>query len=100
MTDNQKLGLALFRDRINRLDAQLMDTLGQRLAVCEEVAHYKRAHGIPMMQPERVEEVKERCSALGAEKGLRPEFVRELYGQIIGEACILEDKIIDREDAS
>jgi chorismate mutase len=84
-----------FRKEIDRIDAALLDALGRRLAICAEVAHFKRAQGIPMMQPSRVEAVKDRVAALAAAHGLRPEFVRELYGQIIAEACRLEDDIID-----
>lgn len=83
-----------FRREIDKLDAVLLETLGKRLAVCAEVARFKKSNNIPMMQPARVEMVKDRAAALGGKHNLRPEFVRELYGQIIGEACRLEDDII------
>lgn len=83
-----------FRKRIDQVDAELISAIGRRLAICNEVAHFKRANGIPMMQPARVEAVKERAAAAAPAHGLRPEFLRELYGLIIAEACRLEDDII------
>lgn len=83
------------RRAIDGVDADLLAALGRRLALCAEVAALKRAHGIPMMQPARVEQVKSRLAALAPQHGLRPPFVRGLYAAIIEEACALEDEIID-----
>lgn len=87
--------LTEFRNRIDALDDQIVALLVERLAVCAEVGHFKAAHGIAVMQPERVRVVKERNAERGADAGLRPEFVRALYGLIIDEACALEDDIVD-----
>ncbi len=62
-------GLEPFRRRLDELDEQIAGLLGERFAVCREVALYKRAHDIPMMQPERVVEVRERYLARGTEVG-------------------------------
>ena len=40
--------------------------LGERFDICRAVAHYKSAHGIPMMQPDRVAAVRARYLARGA----------------------------------
>ncbi len=88
-------GLQVFRDRINELDDTLIDVLARRLQVCAEVAEFKRLHSIPMMQPERVEAVKDRCSERARARGLDGAFARDLYDRIIGEACLLETRIIE-----
>ena len=87
--------LSPFRDRIDALDDQIVALLAERLAVCAEVGHFKAAHGMAVMQPDRVAQVKERNAARGAKAGLRPDFTRALYGLIIDEACRLEDEILD-----
>lgn len=87
-------GLEPFRKQIDDLDSQITTLLAKRLEVCAAVAKYKKENSIPMMQPDRVEAVKDRCAALGASKGLRPDFVRTLYALVIEEACRLEDEII------
>lgn len=89
--------LQRFREEINLVDEDITAALGKRLRLCMDVGHLKKHHGIAMMQPARVEAVKARCAELGTAHGLRPEFVRGLYDQIIKEACFLETRIIEGE---
>lgn len=91
--------LVRFRSQLNEIDESIVELLGKRYAVCRSVADFKRENGIPMMQPSRVAEVKERCAKLAELHGVNPEFARRLYGLIIDEACRLEDEIIDRQIA-
>lgn len=83
------------RRAIDRIDAELLSALARRLSLCAEVAELKKTHGIPMMQPARVELVLDRRAATAPRYGLHPEFVRRLYMMIIEEACRLEDEIIE-----
>lgn len=92
-------GLEGFRARIDALDDRIVTLLAERLAICAEVGHHKSTHGLPVMQPDRVTEVKQRNAARGEAAGLRPDFVRRLYGLIIDEACALENDILDGGDA-
>ena len=41
-------GLAPFRARLDEIDAQLVDLLGERFQICREVAVYKSENEIPM----------------------------------------------------
>jgi chorismate mutase-like protein len=86
--------LERFRREIDDLDRAIVHTIARRLRMCTEVARFKQSHGVPMMQPQRINEVRERVAAAAAEHGLRPEFVVELYSLIIGEACRLEDQLM------
>jgi len=86
--------LTAYRESIDAIDAQLVELLGRRYAICREVARLKKAHDIPMMQTGRVEQVKQRCARLAAQHEVDPDFIRELYALIIGEACRIEDDII------
>lgn len=86
--------LETMRDELDAIDAALVDALGRRLELCRRIAAYKREHGVPMMQPHRVELVKRRCAALGEQRGLASRFVTEIYTLIIDEACRVEDDII------
>lgn len=87
--------LTPFREKIDALDNQIVALIAERLAVCAEVGHFKAEHGIAMMQPDRVVQVKERNAKRGQDAGLRPDFTKALYGLIIDEACALETEIID-----
>lgn len=88
--------LMALRQQLNSLDEQLVRLLGRRYEICRAAARHKREHGIPMMQPSRVAEVKERCARMAGEHDVDPDFVRRLYGMIIDEACRMESEIIDR----
>ncbi len=88
-------GLEPFRRRLDELDEQIAGLLGERFAICREIALYKRAHDIPMMQPGRVVEVRERYLARGGEVDLPADFTEELFELLIAATCKMEDELID-----
>jgi chorismate mutase-like protein len=88
-------GLEPFRARLDRLDEQIARLLGERFATCREIALYKRAHEIPMMQPQRVAEVRSRYLARGAEVELPADFTAELFELLIDATCRMEDELIE-----
>ena len=88
-------GLAPFRSRLDQIDDQIARLLGERFQICREIALYKRAHEIPMMQPGRVREVRARYLARGAEVALPAEFTAELFELLIDATCRMEDELID-----
>lgn len=87
-------GLDPFRRRLDQLDGEIAERLGERFAICREIALYKHEHDIPMMQPERVAEVRSRYLARGAEVQLPSDFTAELFELLIGATCRMEDELI------
>jgi 4-amino-4-deoxychorismate mutase len=88
-------GLEPFRARLDALDEQVARLMGERFAICREIALYKRAHEIPMMQPQRVAEVRARYLARGAEVELPVDFTAELFELLIDATCKMEDELIE-----
>src|SRR5271156_460087 len=88
-------GLEPFRQRLDALDGEITRLLGQRFAVCREIALYKRQHDIPMMQPDRVLKVREGYLARGAEAELPPDFAVTLFELLIGATGRREDELIE-----
>jgi chorismate mutase len=80
---------------LDPIDVEIARLLGERFQICREVAEYKSQHGIPMMQPERVEEVRARYLARGADAELPADFTAELFELLIGATCKLEDELMD-----
>jgi chorismate mutase len=83
-----------FRARLDFLDEEIARLLGERFEVCRRVAYHKREHDIPMMQPARVIEVRERYLARGAEADLPGDFTAALFELLIGATCKMEDELI------
>ena len=89
-------GLEPFRKRLDEIDDSIAKLLGERLQICREVAVYKSEHEIPMMQPQRVKEVRERYLARGAEHDLPEQFSSDLFDLLIATTCRVEDELMDR----
>lgn len=87
-------GLEPHRRRLDRLDDEIAGLLGERFEICREIARYKRANGIPMMQPHRVDAVRERYLARGAEAKLPEQFSSGLFELLIASTCKEEDELM------
>jgi chorismate mutase-like protein len=88
-------GLESFRRRLDPIDEEIARLFGERFEICREVARYKSERGIPMMQPERVAEVRTRYLARGADAGLPGDFTADLFELLIGATCRLEDALME-----
>jgi len=89
-------GLEPFRRRLDAIDDEIARLLGERFEICREVALYKSAHEIPMMQPNRVVEVRQRYLDRGAEVDLPNEFTADLFDLLIAATCKEEDELMAR----
>jgi 4-amino-4-deoxychorismate mutase len=89
-------GLEAFRERLDLIDDEIARLLGERFEICREVAVHKSEREIPMMQPERVREVRARYLARGAEVDLPADFTADLFDLLIAATCRAEDELMDR----
>lgn len=99
-TSTQTSALAAFRERIDRVDEQLLSALAERTAICREVAEHKREQGIAMMQPDRVAAVEARWAELAAERGLDEDFARALARDVVAESCRVEGTMLSTAENS
>jgi chorismate mutase-like protein len=93
-------GLEPFRRRLDRIDDEIARLLGERFEICREVARYKSAHDVPMMQPDRVAEVRARYLARGAEADLPAQFSADLFDLLIAATCKEEDELMEERAAA
>jgi chorismate mutase len=89
-------GLAPFRARLDQIDAQLVELLGERFQICREVAVHKAENEIDMMQPGRVEIVRARYLQHGAEVDLPADFTAGFFDLTIDATCRAEDELMAR----
>ncbi len=87
-------GLEPYRRRLDGLDDEIARLLGERFEVCRQIARYKLAHAIPMMQPDRVAIVRDRYLARGAEANLPEDFSGDLFELLIAATCREEDELM------
>ena len=86
--------LEALRAQLDALDQILLDTVRERIRCCVHIAEVKRRHGVPMMQPHRIELVQQRAALYASEHGINGEFLHRLYALIIDETCRVEDVVI------
>ncbi len=88
MTDATTRAAALLkehRESIDRLDAVLVYTLGERFARTTAVGKLKAEHDLPPSDPDREATQIARLEALAKEANLDPEFAKEFLNFIIAE---------------
>ena len=73
------------RNSIDRLDAILVSTLGERFKHTQAVGKLKAEHDLPPSDPDREARQIERLEALAAEADLDPEFAKKFLNFIIQE---------------
>jgi 4-amino-4-deoxychorismate mutase len=83
------------RATLDGIDESLLATIRERIDCCVRIAHHKRQHGVPMMQPHRIDVVQRRAARFADQNGLDPAFLSRLYDVIIAETCLVESVIID-----
>lgn len=83
------------RAELDEIDARLLDTVRERIRCIERIADYKRRNAVPMMQPQRVADKQHAASAYAVANSLDEAFLARLYDLLVGEACRVEDHIID-----
>jgi len=91
-------GLQPFRDRLDVIDDEIARLLGERFQICREVAIYKSEHEIPMMQPNRVQIVRQRYLDRGAQASLPADFTGDLFDLLIAATCREEDELMAERD--
>jgi chorismate mutase len=77
--------LASHRDSIDRLDAILVYTLGERFKHTQAVGRLKAQHGLPPADPAREAKQIERLEWLAQEADLDPEFAKKFLAFVIQE---------------
>lgn len=84
------------RQKIDKIDAQLLKLLGDRFDVVRDVANVKIKHDIPAFLGGRVNQVRNNAVKLGLIYGIDPDFVRTLYTMLIYQSCA-EEEVLKHE---
>ena len=87
--------LASLRIKMDTIDQQLMELLGKRMQIADEIGHFKKANNITILQPERWAEIKQLQSELAKSKSLSERFVEKYLEAIHQESIRHQTKIMN-----
>lgn len=69
------------RKQINEIDDKIIQLLSQRLDICNEIADYKKAHNLPILNKARENEILARIT-LTADNGQAP-YIAQVFQEIM-----------------
>ncbi|MBD3637578.1 MAG: bifunctional 3-deoxy-7-phosphoheptulonate synthase/chorismate mutase type II [Crocinitomicaceae bacterium] len=78
LRNGELLMIEQLRSSIDDIDMQLIDIIYERLQLIKEVGRIKSKSDLPVLQLKRWKKILETRTAIGAEKGLSTEFVKDL----------------------
>ncbi len=84
------------RIKIDSLDEQLVKLLVEREKIVHQVAAIKEEQGIPVVIPERIDEVIDQAGIKAKELGGTENYMRQIYKRIVELSCDLENDFIDK----
>lgn len=87
--------LEKLRQQINHLDDELMQILGQRMKIAENIGTYKKENNITILQTNRWNEILERAFREGDKKGLSKEFITKYFDAVHMESINHQKKVLD-----
>ena len=83
------------RTQIDVIDHQLIDMLGKRMKVADEIGGLKKAHNVAVLQTKRWNEILGKMILQGEEKNLSEEFILRVFKAIHQESINHQEKIIN-----
>ena len=83
------------RQQINHLDDELLQILGQRMKVADEIGKYKKANNITILQTNRWNAILERAFIKGEKLGLSQEFITKYFDAVHMESINHQNKIMN-----
>lgn len=87
------------RNRVDEVDEELIQILADRVALTRKIGEYKKTNNISIYQPERWNEVWQKCHASGLAKDLNEEFIAAILKAIHHESIRHQSKIIHDKNA-
>ena len=88
--------LAKLRGKIDEFDAKLLDVIGKRMKVTEDIGALKKEKNVAVLQNKRWNEILEKMVNEGSQKGLSEEFVIQFFKAIHQESISHQEKVMNR----
>ncbi|WP_163324876.1 chorismate mutase [Draconibacterium mangrovi] len=92
--DNQ---LDVLRNRIDAIDAELLETLASRVQIVKQIGEYKRDNNVTALQISRWTQLMENRVKLGKSMEINETFVKILFQLIHEDSVRMQTEIMDQE---
>lgn len=92
--DDYQIKLAMLRKQIDDFDNKLIDLLGNRMKIVENIGELKKEKNVAILQNNRWNEILEKMKSNGADKGLNEEFITKIFKAIHQESISHQEKIV------
>jgi len=86
--------LQTLRTKIDVVDHQLIDLLGKRMKIADEIGDLKKKNNVAILQSKRWNSILDTMIAAGAENNLSKEFITKILKAIHEESISHQHKII------
>jgi chorismate mutase len=83
------------RAQINVIDDQLIDMLGKRMKVADQIGQLKKEKNVAVLQSKRWNEILGNMVLEGEQRGLSEEFILRMFKAIHQESINHQEKIIN-----
>lgn len=90
--------LKTLRSRIDTIDDQIVNLMGKRMEIVDEIGVLKKENNVAILQVKRWNEILRRMTAEGKNLDLSEDFVLQVYKAIHQESIDHQKKIINREN--
>jgi len=87
--------LEKLRQQINHLDDEMMQILGQRMKIADQIGKYKKENNITILQTNRWNEILERAFNRGEKLGLGKEFITKYLDAVHMESINHQNKVMN-----
>jgi chorismate mutase len=87
--------LEKLREQINHIDDELIQLLGQRMKIADQIGEYKKANNITILQTNRWNSILEKAFAKGEKLCLSKEFITKYYDAVHMESINHQNKIMN-----
>ena len=93
--EKYKNELHSLRTQIDIIDHSILDSLGKRMKISEDIGGLKKTKNVAVLQNKRWNEILDKMIDEGNNKGLTREFISRIYKAIHQESIIHQEKIIN-----
>lgn len=90
--------IAAFRTQLDDIDQKILEAMGRRMAIVDEIGRLKKEKNVMVLQQDRWKTMFDRMMQEGTVKGLTPEFITALYTAMHQESIYRQNQIINSKD--